>query len=199
VGYPVTFEADYIERRNRLTTFFRMILVIPLAIVVWFYEIVAFFVVIFAWFAIVITGRFPDPLYGFLSGFIRLLTRTTGYLLLLVDPYPAFSGAPDPSYPIRMDFAGPLPAYSRLKTGFRFILAFPIAILRWAIAILLQVAAVGAWFVIVITGRLPRGLFDIMVLGNSYTARSDAYLLLLTETYPPFQDEHTRAAGLAEY
>jgi hypothetical protein len=34
-----------------------------------------------------------------------------------------------------------------------------------------------------------------MVLANSYTARSDAYIYLLTETYPPFQDEQTRAAG----
>jgi hypothetical protein len=48
----------------------------------------------------------------------------------------------------------------------------------------------------VILGRLPRGLFDVMVLGNSYIARSDAYIYLLTETYPPFQDEQTRAAGL---
>ena len=48
---------------------------------------------------------------------------------------------------------------------------------------------------IVITGKLPRGLFDLMVLANSYTARSDAYLYLLTETYPPFQDEQTRSAG----
>jgi hypothetical protein len=199
VSYPVTFEADYIEHHNRLTTFFRLILVIPLIVVLWFYEIVAFFVVIFAWFAIVITGRFPDPLYGFVAGFVRFLTRVTGYSSLLVDPYPPFGGAPDQSYPIRMDFDGPLPSYSRLKTGFRFILAIPVAVLRWAIGILLQVAAVGAWFVIVITGRLPRGLFDVMVLASSYTARSDAYLLLLTETYPPFQDEQTRAAGLAEY
>lgn len=199
MSYPVTFEADYIERHNRLTTFFRLILVIPLIVVLWFYEIVAFFVVIFAWFAIVITGRFPDALYGFLAGFIRFLTRATGYSSLLVDPYPPFGGAPDQSYPIRMDFDGPLPSYSRLKTGFRFILAIPVAVLRWAIGVLLEVAAIGAWFVIVITGRLPRGLFDVMVLASSYTARSDAYLLLLTETYPPFQDEHTRAAGLAEY
>jgi hypothetical protein len=33
------------------------------------------------------------------------------------------------------------------------------------------------------------------VLANSYTARSDAYLYLLTETYPPFQDQQTRTAG----
>jgi hypothetical protein len=199
VSYPVTFEADYVEHHSRLTTFFRLILVIPLIVVLWFYEIVAFFVAIFAWFAIVITGRFPDPLYGFLAGFIRFLTRATGYSSLLVDLYPPFGGAPDASYPIRMDFDGPLPSYSRVKTAFRFILAIPVAVLRWAIGLLLEVAAVGAWFVIVITGRLPRGLFDVMVLASSYTARSDAYLLLLTETYPPFQDEQTRAAGLAEY
>jgi hypothetical protein len=199
VSYPVTFEADYIEHHSRLTTFFRLILVIPLIVVLWFYEIVAFFVAVFAWFAIVITGRFPDALYGFLAGFIRFLTRATGYSSLLVDPYPPFGGAPDASYPIRMDFDGPLPSYSRVKTGFRFILAIPVAVLRWAIGLLLEVAAIGAWFVIVITGRLPRGLFDVMVLASSYTARSDAYLLLLTETYPPFQDEQTRAAGLAEY
>ena len=48
---------------------------------------------------------------------------------------------------------------------------------------------------ILVTGKMPRGLFDLMVLANSYTARSDAYLFLLTETYPPFQDEQTRAAG----
>ena len=35
-----------------------------------------------------------------------------------------------------------------------------------------------------------------MVLGQSYTARSDAYLFLLTETYPPFQDDQTRGAGI---
>jgi hypothetical protein len=34
-----------------------------------------------------------------------------------------------------------------------------------------------------------------MVLANSYMARSDSYIALLTETYPPFQDEQTRAAG----
>ncbi len=42
---------------------------------------------------------------------------------------------------------------------------------------------------------MPRGLFDLMVLANSYTARSDAYIYLLSETYPPFQDDQTRTAG----
>jgi len=89
----------------------------------------------------------------------------------------------------------PLDHYDRLKTLFRIILAIPILILRYVMGLLLEVGAFAAWFVILFTGKMPRGLFDLMVLANSYTARSDSYLYLLTETYPPFQDEQTRAAG----
>ncbi len=42
MSYPVTFEADYVERRSRLTAFFRLILAIPVAIVLYMYAIVAF-------------------------------------------------------------------------------------------------------------------------------------------------------------
>jgi hypothetical protein len=198
MSYPVTFEADYVERRSRLTAFFRLILAIPLVIWIYVYEIVALIAVVIAWFAIVITGRYPEGLYNFVAGFTRFLARMTAYTLLLVDPYPPFGGGADPAYPVRMEFAGPLAQYSRLKTFFRFILAIPVAILRYVLTLLLELGAVAAWFVIVITGKLPRGLFDLMVLANSYAARSDAYLFLLTQSYPPFQDEHTRSAGLAE-
>jgi hypothetical protein len=194
VSYPVTFEADYTERRSRLTSFFRILLAIPLYIWMYFYGIVAWIAIVIAWFAIVITGRFPKGLYDFIAGWTRFITRVTGYVSLLTDSYPPFGGADDPAYPIRMQFAA-LDRYSRLKTLLRIILAIPIVILRYVMGLLLQIGAFAAWVVILITGKLPRGLFDLMVLANSYTARSDAYLYLLTETYPPFQDETTRAAG----
>jgi len=197
VSYPVTFEADYVEQRNRLTAFFRLILAIPAAIVLYVYGIIVAIAVLIAWFAIVITGRYPKGLYEFVAGFTRSLARVTAYSLLLADPYPPFGGGAHPSYPVRMTFAGPLERYSRWKTLFRFILAIPIVFLRYATNLLLEIGAFGAWFVILFTGKLPRGLFDVMVLANSYTARSDAYLYLLSETYPPFQDAHTRAAGVA--
>ncbi|HEX3910593.1 MAG TPA: DUF4389 domain-containing protein [Solirubrobacteraceae bacterium] len=195
--YPVTFEADYVERRSRLTTFFRLILAIPVAIVLYVFGIVASFAIVIAWFAIVVTGRYPKGLYEFVADFTRFLARVTAYSVLLTDAYPPFSGAEDASYPVRMEFAGPLEHYSRLKTLFRVILAIPIVILRYVINLLLEIGAFAGWIVIVITGKMPRGLFDVMVLANSYTARSDAYLYLLTESYPPFQDENTRSAGLA--
>ncbi|MFI4993516.1 MAG: DUF4389 domain-containing protein [Solirubrobacterales bacterium] len=188
MSYPVTFEADYAEKRSRLTAFFRLILVIPVAIVLYVYAIIAWVVIVIAWFAIVFTGHYPRTMYDFVAGFLRFQTRVTAYALLLCDPYPSFGGSPDPGYPVRMQFDGPLEHYSRLKTLLRIILAIPILILRYVINLLLEIGAFAAWVVIVITGKMPRGLFDLMVLANSYTARSDAYLYLLTETYPPFQD-----------
>ena len=194
--YPVTFEADYAEKRSRLTAFFRLILLIPLGIVAYVYGIIASIAIVIAWFAIVITGRYPQALYDFVAGFLRFIGRITAYGALLCDPYPSFGGADNDSYPIRVHIAGPLERYSRLKAFFRLILAIPIVILRYVINLLLEVGAVAAWVVIVITGKLPRGLFDVLVLANSFTVRSDAYLFLLTETYPPFQDADTRAAGV---
>ena len=61
-----------------------------------------------AWFAIVITGRYPQGLYDFVAGFTRFVARVTAYAALLCDPYPPFSGATDAAYPMRMEFAGPL-------------------------------------------------------------------------------------------
>lgn len=194
VSYPVTFEADYVESRNRLTTFFRLILAIPLVIWLVVYGIVAEIAIVIAWFAILITGEYPRGLYDFVSGFTRFATRTLAYTYLLCDPYPSFGGADDPAYPVRMEFER-LEQYSRLKTLFRIILAIPVLILRYVMGLMLEIGAVAGWFVILITGKMPRGLFDLMVLANSYTARSDSYIYLLSETYPPFQDEQTRAAG----
>jgi len=197
MSYPVTFEADYAEQRSRLTALLRLLLAIPLAIWLYLYAIAASVAIVIAWFAIVITGHYPRGLYDFISGFIRFVTRFTAYAALLCDPYPAFGGSDDPGYPVRMHFAGPLESYSRLKTFFRIIIAIPILVVRYIMGLLLEVGAFAAWVIIVVTGKLPRGLFDLLVLANSYTARSDAYLFLLTETYPPFQDEQTRTAGLS--
>jgi Domain of unknown function (DUF4389) len=198
LAYPVAFEADYVEHRSRLTAFFRLLLAIPVFIWLYVYGIAAAVVQIAAWFAIVITGRFPAGMYRFLADFIEVEVTATAYAALLAEPYPPFLASSKPDYPVRMYFAGPLPRYSRLKTFFRLLLAIPIVIMRYIAQIMLEVCAFAAWCVSIALGRLPRGLFDPMVLANSYIARTDAYLFLLTETYPPFQDDQTRTAGLAE-
>jgi hypothetical protein len=46
---------------------------------------------IVAWFAILLTGDYPQGLYGFGVGTLRWMLRLQAYLLLLVDEYPPFS------------------------------------------------------------------------------------------------------------
>jgi hypothetical protein len=88
--YPVVFELEYPERQNRLTVFFRLLLVIPHAIVLAFVGIVALLLLIFTWFAILITGRFPNGCKNFILGTFRWGTRVNAYMLLLRDEYPPF-------------------------------------------------------------------------------------------------------------
>jgi hypothetical protein len=195
--HPVTFEMDYVERRSRLTTFFRLILAIPHMIVYYFYGLAAGVVVIIAWFALVLTGRYPQGMYDFVAGFLRYATRFYGYLWLATDEYPPFSGDPAIAYPVRLNIGQPKAQYSRLKALFRIILAIPILIINYAMQIVAQVGSFIAWFAIVIAGRQPKGLQDMIGLGLSYQQRSLAYLALLTEDWPPFTDDSSRQVAVA--
>ena len=74
---------------------------------------------------------------------------------------------------------------------FRLILAIPVLIIQYAMQIVAQVGAVLAWFAIVVLGRQPKGLQDMIALGMSYQQRATAYMALLTEDWPPFTDDTT--------
>jgi hypothetical protein len=192
VAYPVTFEADYVEKRSRLTTFFRLLLAIPHLIFVYLYQLAAGIVVIVAWFVLLFTGRWPLGMYDFVAGSLRYSTRVYGYTCLLTDEYPPFSGDPTITYPVRLNIAAPKPEYSRLKVLFRIVLAIPVLIITYAMQIVAQVGAFLAWFAIVVLGRQPKGLQDMIVLGLSYQQRAYTYIALITEDWPPFTDEKPR-------
>jgi hypothetical protein len=181
------FEAQYVEQRSRLTTFFRWILAIPHVIVLSVWGILAFFAIVIAWFALVLTGRYPQGLYGFVAGFLRYSTAVYGYAALLTDEYPPFSAETD-QYPVHLRIPPPKPEYHRLKAAFRIILAIPVLIIVYAMQVVWEVGALIAWFAIVILGKQPKGLQDMIVLGLSYQQRAYAYLMLLTEDWPPFLD-----------
>jgi len=189
--YPVTFEADYVEQRSRLTTFFRLLLVIPHLLIVAFWGLAVFFGVIVAWFALLFTGRWPLGLYMFTANFLKYFTRVSGYCWLLTDPYPPFpSGVnDDPDYPVALNVGAPLAEYSRLKVLLRIFYIIPAYLIVYVLGIVLELVGFVAWLVIVVTGKQPRGLQDVIKLCVSYTARAYALFLLITETYPPFNDD----------
>jgi hypothetical protein len=182
------FEAEYVERRSRLTTFFRYVLAIPHFIVLWAWGFVATFAVIAAWFALVFTGRYPKPLYDFVAGLLRYGTAVYGYITLLTDEYPPFSGDTD-RYPTRIRIPPPKPEYDRIKVLLRIFLAIPVLIIAYAMQVVYSVGAFVAWFAIVLLGKQPKGLQDMIVLGLSYQQRAYAYVALLTEDWPPFLDQ----------
>ena len=138
----------------------------------------------------VFTGRYPGGLYDFEASYQRYGTAFYGYLELLTDEYPPFSGD-TARYPVRLEVPAPLPEYSRAKAFFRLILAIPVAIIVYAMQIVYQLGAVIAWFAIVILGRQPRGLQDMIALGVSYQQRAYCYFALMTESWPPFVDNRT--------
>jgi hypothetical protein len=194
--YPVSFEADAaLEGRNRLTTFFRYIVSIPWQIVAALYGIVAQIAAVIAWFAIVFTGRYPEGLYNFNVGFLRMASRVNGFNYLLTDEWPPFNGEDNPQYPIRIGVAPPLDAYSRLKTGLRLIFGIPVYLLAIVQSLILAVCTLIAWFVILFTGRLGEGLFNPMRSASAYLTRAGAYFLLITEDWPPFSLEEEGATA----
>lgn len=89
--YPVEFQLDYPETRNRWTVGFRLILAIPQLIVFAFVGIAGFVGAVIGWFAILFTGRYPEGLWRFGVGIQRWSLRLQAYLLLLRDEYPPFS------------------------------------------------------------------------------------------------------------
>jgi hypothetical protein len=193
--YPISFEADpALEGRNRLTTFFRYIVAIPWLIVASIYGFVAEIVAVIAWFAIVFTGKYPEGLYNFNAGYLRMITRVNGFEYLLTDEWPPFCGDDAPAYPIRVGVPPALDNYDRLKTGLRLIIGIPVYLLAIVQAIILTVCALIGWFAILFTGKLSDGLFNPIRSASAYLTRAGGYFLLITEDWPPFSLEEGGAA-----
>jgi hypothetical protein len=93
--YPSTFEIAFPDgRRDRLSVGLRIFYAIPQLIVLIFLNIAWVITSIVAWFAILITGKYPEGLYEFAVGVLRWDMRVEAYLLLMRDEYPPFSLQP---------------------------------------------------------------------------------------------------------
>ena len=90
----VHLEFPYPDARdglNRWLPIVKWLLAIPHYIVLFFLFIGVFFAAIVAWFAILISGRYPRGIFDYVEGVIRWHNRVVGYALILVtDVYPPF-------------------------------------------------------------------------------------------------------------
>jgi len=98
--YPVRLTVqEQTTARNRLTTFFRCLMLIPHEAVLSILGIAIVFVGFVAWLAGVVLSRVPEPLHNFLRGYDCWTKCARAYGYLLVDEYPPFSftvGAREP-------------------------------------------------------------------------------------------------------
>jgi hypothetical protein len=169
-------------RRSRLTVFFRLLLVIPHLLWLYFWAWAFFAVLVFNWFATLFAGRSEDDVHSFTGRWVRYVTQIQAYVLLAANPWPRFSGRPG-TYPVDLEIDSPQPQH-RLVTLFRVILVIPAYVFSAVLSTVAQVLAFVGWFVCLALGRMPKGMRDLIAYCLRYQAQTYAYLFLLTSRYP---------------
>jgi Domain of unknown function (DUF4389) len=204
--YPVTLDVDYPERQSRWKTLLRLFLAIPVLIVAGIIGGLGFSsfsrtgafagssqayslslgaagsVVLVIWIAIVFRGYIPRWLFSFLVALMRFQTRVFGYFALLTDVYPPFEA----DHPIRYEVEYPEKPSRWKVLVWKFITSLPHFVVLIFLSIGAFFAVVIAWFAILITGHYPKGLHGYVVGVGRWNVRVQAYLLSLTDEYPPF-------------
>jgi hypothetical protein len=208
--YPVHLRvAPRLDDRNRLTVGFRWILAIPHLLIVgapiavaltwsrtpegatdytWgagagVLGAVAAVCALISWFAIVFAGRAPEGLATLSAFYLRWHVRASAYVTLLRDEYPPFG---DADYPVAIELPALVNPRDRLSVGLRPITAIPHVIIVWLLGAAWGVTTLVAWLAILVTGRYPKALYEFGIGVLRWTTRVEAYLLLLTDEYPPF-------------
>jgi len=178
----VRFDVAYPERLSRLLIFVKWLLIIPHLVVMSLLLIVLGFVTFIAWFAILITGNYPQGLWDLSYWIMRWNMRVSIYTGLLRDEYPPFGEQP---YPMLLELRYP-DRLSRWKIFVKWILIIPHLIALWFLGILQSIITFIAWWAILFTGNYPQGLFAMTVGIMRWQLRVSVYELLMIDAYPPF-------------
>jgi hypothetical protein len=188
--YPVQYSVDYPDRPlNRLTTFFRLFMVIPIAIVLALIEgsVSAYggraggtasavgLVVLPTLLLILFRQKYPRWWFDWNLELMRFSARVGVYLALMEDRYPST----DEHQAVHLEFPYP-DARNDLNRW--------LPLVKWLLAIPHYVVLFFLYIAALFTGRFPRGMFDFLVGVGRWTNRVIAYAhVLVTDRYPPFR------------
>jgi Domain of unknown function (DUF4389) len=182
VSYAARLNVDYPEKLSRLTTFFRPIMMIPIAIVL---GLVSSGLAGATGLMIVFRRRYPRWWFDFARELTRFSMRVGAYASLLTDRYP--STVDEQSVHVELDYPDAERDLNRWLPLVKWFLAIPHYIVLFVLAIVAFLALIVAWFAILFTGRYPRPIFDYVVGLMRWGLRVNAYVaLLVTDRYPPF-------------
>ena len=204
-GYPARLTVDYPDQLDRVTTFFRVFMVIPIAIVIGALTASAtrsaydqngqmmttstggitaglFFATVLM---ILFRQRYPRWWFDFALELTRFGARVCAYLVLLTDQYP--STVEEQSVHLELDYPDAERDLNRWLPLVKWLLVIPHILVLIVLVVGAVFAVIAAWFAILFTGRYPRALFDYVVGVGRWGLRVQAYAhLLITDRYPPF-------------
>ena len=208
--YPARLDIDYPEKLDRFTTFFRLIWVILIIVILSFLTatssstakvvsesgetlskvsqsgggILAGLFVATA-LMIVFRQKYPRWWFDFVRELVRFETRIGAYLALLTDQYPSTDD--QQSVHFELDYPDVEQDLNRWLPLVKWLLAIPHFIVLAVLVVVAIFASVIAWFAVLFTGRYPRALFEYVVGVGRWGLRVQAYAtLLVTDNYPPF-------------
>jgi hypothetical protein len=201
--YPLTFAVDYPDRElNRLTTFFRIFTIIPIAIILTTvshvtlgdtagdaapYVTAGGFIFLAPLLMLLFRKKYPAWWAEWNRELLRFGNRVYIYGLLMRDEYPST----DEHQAVHLDF--PNPDGQELSRGLplvKWLLAIPHYIVLIFLHIAVFFVTIIAWFAILFTGRYPESMFRFVEGVVRWHNRVVAYaLLLVTDKYPPFSLE----------
>jgi hypothetical protein len=203
--YPARLDVDYADEHNRVTTLFRVFLIIPIGIV---YGVltagatqtvyhegsntatttsggIASGLFLATLLMILFRQRYPRWWFDFALELARFGARIGAYFALLADQYP--STVEQQSVHLDLDYPDVERDLNRWLPLVKWLLAIPHYVVLFFLSIAAFFAVIFAWFAILFTGRYPRGLFDFVVGVGRWWLRVEAYaFLLVTDRYPPF-------------
>ena len=198
--YPVRFSVEYPNRAlDRLTSAFRIFMVIPIAIVLasiggyssyggysYYAGVGGAILFIPPLLMILFRQKYPRWWYDWNLEVLRFTNRVAVYLALMDDRYPST----DDQQSVRLDFAYPdaQQELNRWLPLVKWFLAIPHYILLLFLYIGAIVAVIVAWFAVLFTGRYPRDLFNFVEGVIRWGNRVAGYaFILVTDRYPPFR------------
>jgi hypothetical protein len=174
-------DAEEPLRRRRLAVLFRVLLVVPHAVVFTVWNWLVSIVLPISWVLAVLLGRVPSEFHRFMAAYLRYQGRVTAWFLLLSGRYPPLR--PKREHPFQVEIP-PVERQPRLLTLGRLPLALPAIVLASVFGVVLSVVAFCAWFVALVLGRTTAGLQELGMFCLRYQLETQAYLMLLTARYP---------------